>query len=84
MWHSKQILLPTYLALIFAKGSGIDSCWVEAQTAAKSAAVRTVNNLNHFIAIFPLPLSVDPISSGLAGNFVGKIMRQNFRPPSRA
>jgi hypothetical protein len=51
MWQSKQILLPTYLALIFAKGSGIDGCCVEAQTAAKSAIVKMVSNLSHFIAI---------------------------------
>jgi hypothetical protein len=61
MWQSKQILLPTYLALIFAKGSGIDGCCVEAQTAAKNATVKTVSNLSHFVAILPFPLSVNPV-----------------------
>jgi hypothetical protein len=60
MWQSKQILLPTYLALIFAKGSGIDGCCVEAQTDTKNATIRTVSDLSHFVAILPFPLSAIP------------------------
>jgi hypothetical protein len=49
------------LALIFAKGSGINGCCVEAQTAAKSAIVKMVSNLSHFVAILPYLLSVNPV-----------------------